>query len=244
VARTGEVPAASRGRFQLTKQWEEASMRLARWSGRAAIAAVVVAEACGGGGSSTAPPGPPSQLVKSAGDAQSWYYNNPLPTPLSVTAEDASGQPVSGVVVTWAVASGGGGVSPTQSTTNASGVASTVDSVGSSTLQMVNATFSGLPGPVSFTENGATAPTAIGVSVQDNHFSPQGAVVKIGGIVTWSWTGSNPHNVTFSSGPTPRPRNGANMTTGTLADTIPVVGTYGYACTNHAGMSGTVTVVH
>jgi plastocyanin len=218
-------------------------MRLACWNGRAAVAAVVVAGACGGG-SSTSPPGPPSQLVKNTGDAQTWYYNNPLPTPLSVTAEDASGTPVSGVVVTWAVGSGGGGVSPTQSTTNANGIATTIDSVGSSTLQMVNATFTGLSGPVSFIESATTPQTSTAVSVQDNHFSPQSTVIKTGGIVTWNWAGSNTHNVTFLSGPTPRPRDGANMSVGTLTDTITVVGTYGYSCTNHAGMSATVTVVH
>src|ERR1041385_8481637 len=86
--------------------------------------------ACSGDG--TSPPGPPSDLLVSGGDAQSWFFNNPLPAPLSVTVVDASGRAVRGVVVTWSVTSGmgAGAVSPLQSTTDVSGVASTTDSLG------------------------------------------------------------------------------------------------------------------
>src|SRR2546422_2583764 len=101
-------------------------MRFARLNRLAAFAAVLGAVECGGGGGGgTQPPGPPTDLVKSGGDAQSWYFNNPLPTFLSVTAKDAGGRAVPGVVVTWAVTSstGNGAVNPLQSTTNASGVA-------------------------------------------------------------------------------------------------------------------------
>ena len=73
-------------------------------------------------------PGVATQLVKS-GDGQTWYVNNPLPALLSVTARDANACPVPGVVVDWTIQTGGGGVSAAQSTTNSSGVASTVDSV-------------------------------------------------------------------------------------------------------------------
>src|SRR5437879_8932230 len=124
-------------------------MRLACVNRLAAFGAVVGALSCGGDGGGTTPPGPPVDLLK-AGDNQSWYFNNPLPTALSVTAVDVDGRAVPGVIITWAVASGGGVVAPTQSTTDANGVASTTDSVGGSS-QTIHATFSGLPGPVTFT---------------------------------------------------------------------------------------------
>src|SRR5438105_11086423 len=131
-------------------------MRLARLNRLAGSAAVFGALCCGGGGGGTTPPGPPVNLLKS-GD-QSWYFNNPLPTALSVTAVDVDGRAVPGVVVTWAVTtSNGGGVNPPQSTTNASGVATTADSIGAVTLQNVTATFTGLSGPVTFASH-ATRP--------------------------------------------------------------------------------------
>src|SRR5438552_14902434 len=140
-------------------------MRLACLNRLAALGVVSGALACGGNGGGTTPPGPPVDLLKTpAGDNQSWYFNNPLPTALSVTAVDVDGRAVPGVVITWAVASGGGTVTPTQSTTDANGVASTTDSVGGSTIQMVSATFTGLAGPVSFTEHATTPPTAAAVN--------------------------------------------------------------------------------
>src|SRR5881296_2202566 len=93
-----------------------------------------------GGGTEPCTPGPATQFVKTSGDPAPWYFNNPLPTPLRVTARDASNCPVPGVVVNWAIVTGGGGVNPAQSTTDASGVASTVDSVGSASPQIVTAT--------------------------------------------------------------------------------------------------------
>src|SRR3989449_7594755 len=124
-------------------------MAVVRWTRLYTLGVGLLTLACGGGGGgASAPPGPPADLVKSAGDAQNWYFNNPLPTGLSVTAVDVDGRAVPGVVITWAVASGGGTVTPTQSTTNANGVATTTDSIGGSTIQMVRATFTGPAGPV------------------------------------------------------------------------------------------------
>src|SRR5256885_13158567 len=207
------------------------------------LGAVLGVLSCGGDGGTT-PPGPPVDLLK-AGDNQSWYFNNPLPTALSVTAVDVDGRAVPGVVIAWAVTTGDGAVTPTQSTTKNTGVASTTDSVGSATLQTVSATFTGSSGPVSFTTHATTPPTAATVSVEDNHFTPQNSVVQTGGSVTWNWTGVAVHNLSFTFGPTPLPSNRTDGGNGTTAQrTITAVGTYNYTCTNHAGMNGTVTVVH
>jgi plastocyanin len=223
---------------------------MSRGAGRAALAIASLLAACGGGskGGGTGPctPGPATQLLKNGGDAQAWYFNNPLPVGMSVKALDASNCAVPGVVVNWTVASGGGGVSPVQSTTNASGVATTTDSVGSSTPQSVHATpaITSLP-TLTFSATAAAPPTSGAVSLQNLAFNPSGVVVQNGSSVTWTWN-DNPtsHNVTFTSGPTPRPADSGTMATGTYTATFTAVGSYGYHCTIHGGMSGTVTVVH
>ena len=221
-------------------------MAIARWDRALAWAAGLLLLACNGDG--TSPPGPPTDLEKSGGDAQNWYFNNPLPTPLSVTAIDLHGRPVPGVVITWSVVPGiGGAVSPLQSTTNASGVATTTDSVGSSTQQTVNATFTGLPAPVSFNEFATSPPTTVGVSVTNFAFTPRDTIVQAGGTVTWTWnSGTTQHNVTYTSGPAPLPASSPNQSgTQTFSTTFTTVGTYTYHCTFHpAQMMGSVTVVH
>src|SRR3989440_12525285 len=124
-------------------------VRLACLNRLAALGVVSGALACGGNGGGTTPPGPPVDLLKTpAGDNQSWYFNNPLPTALSVTAVDVDGRAVPGVVVTWAVTtSNGGGGNPPQGTPNAKGGAATAASIGAGTLQNVTATTMGLSGP-------------------------------------------------------------------------------------------------
>ena len=157
----------------------------------AGLGVLLVAAACGGssgGGTGPCTPGAATQLAKSGGDGQAWYFNNPLPAALSVKALDANNCAVPGVVVNWTVASGGGGVSPAQSTTNASGVASTTDSIGGSTPQSVSATpaITTLP-TLTFSATAAAPPTSAAVDVKDNFFSPQNAAIKTGGTVTWTW---------------------------------------------------------
>jgi len=222
-------------------------MTFLRWGGLPALGAGLLVLACGGdGGGGTGPctPGAATQLVKTGGDAQSWYFNNPLPAALSVTARDANNCAVPGVVVNWAVASGGGAVNPTQSTTGTTGVAATADSIGSTSPQTVTATFTGLAAPVTFTATASAPPTSAAVSVNDNVFSPGSAVIQSGGTVTWTWAGQNIHNLTFGGGPTPQPANQGNQVTGTAQRTLTTVGSYSYTCTNHFNMNGTVRVVH
>jgi len=213
------------------------------------LLAGVAAWACSG--DTTQPAGPPLDLLKSGGDAQSWYFNNRLPTPLSVTAVDVSGQPVPGVVVTWAVTSsaGSGAVSPQQSTTDAGGVATTTDSLGSSTIQTVSASFPGIQSAATFTEIASAPPTSGAVDVRDNNFNLPDIVVQTGSAVTWTRTGMNHHNVTFVSGPSILNKIfEADLETGTAGSrtrTFAVLGTYRYSCTNHPpNMNGSVTVVH
>ena len=225
-------------------------MILWRWHRLPALGVGLLALACGGGGGGgggmgPCMPGAATQLVKTGGDAQSWYFNNPLPASLSVTARDANNCPVPGVAVNWTVASGGGGVSPAQSTTSASGIATTTDSIGSSSTQTVTATFTGLATPATFSVTASAPPASAAVTVSNNNFAPDNSVIQSGSTVTWTWAaGADFHNVTFTSGPTPLPPSSATQNTGSHAATITTVGTYGYHCTIHAGMDGTVRVVH
>ena len=82
------------------------------------------------------------------------------------------------------------------------------------------------------------------ISVRDNLFSPSALTVAAGTTVTWKWTGSGPHNVTWS-GPG-APAASTTQTTGIYERIFDAAGTYGYYCTLHgtatSGMRGTVTV--
>src|SRR6266511_1901835 len=214
-------------------------MTLLRWHRLGPLGVGLLTLACGG--DSTQPPGPPAEVVKSGGDGQMWYLNNPLPLPYSVTVRDANGRAVRGVLVTWAFTTGDGSLSPNPSTTNSSGVATTIHTLGAATTYVVTATVAGLPS-VTFSPTASAPPTSADVSINDNSFSPANAAIQTGGTVGWTWAGANMHNLTFTSGPMPRPADQGNRVTGTVSRTITTVGTYGYTCTNHAGMNGTVTV--
>ncbi len=222
-------------------------MTLLRWHRLGALGVGLVALACGG--DSTEPPGPPAEVVKSGGDGQMWYFNNPLPLPYRVTVRDANGRAVRGVLVTWAFTTGDGSLSPNPSTTNSSGVATTIHTLGAATTYVVTATVAGLPS-VPFSPTASAPPTSAAVDVRDNTFYPPNVVVQTGGTVTWTQTGSAAHNVTFGSGPTtPATISETNLATGTVDSrtrTLTAVGTYNYSCTHHAGagMTGTVTVVN
>jgi len=106
--------------------------------------------ACGGGDGSG--PGPtPSQITKSAGDPQIGAAGQALSAPLEVTVLDASGAPLANIPVTWAAATGGGSVAPTNAMTGSDGKATATRTLGPSAgTQTTTATVSKLS-PVTFT---------------------------------------------------------------------------------------------
>lgn len=85
-------------------------------------------------------------------------------------------------------------------------------------------------------------PTTATVTTPGTTFNPASVTIAAGGSVTWQFTGSTRHNVTF---------NGTAPAGGNIPDTDPggsatrqfaTAGTYAYTCTRHAGMNGTVVV--
>ncbi len=86
--------------------------------------------------------------------------------------------------------------------------------------------------------NNGGGSTSNAISVIDNSFSPSATTVTVGTTVTWTWNGSNQHNVTFDDG-----TKSATQSSGTFDRTFDAAGTYKYHCTIHgAAMSGSVTV--
>lgn len=120
-------------------------------------------------------PGPAAQLALAGGDNQSAPAGTTLPVAHSVRASDAFGNTVSGVAVDWAVTSGGGSISPPQSATDTSGVATATRTLGPTAgTQTTTATSNGLTGsPVGFTATGSPNGTISGtITVASGFLSP------------------------------------------------------------------------
>ena len=110
-----------------------------------------------GGGEDQSGPAAPTAVVLVSGGSQTGPVGVGLPLPVVVRV-NAGSQPVSGVRVTFAAATGNGAISPTSATTDASGTATTSWILGG-TLgeQTVIATVAGLP-PLSIVATATTGP--------------------------------------------------------------------------------------
>jgi len=110
-----------------------------------------------------------------AGDSQSAIVGTVLAA-YSVVVRNALGQPVAGVPVSWAVASGGGVITPALDTTDASGTAIAVRKLGTATgTQTATASVGGLAGsPVTFT---ATALAGVATRLVKQSIDPQTGTV-------------------------------------------------------------------
>ncbi|HEX7546391.1 MAG TPA: hypothetical protein VF368_06670, partial [Gemmatimonadaceae bacterium] len=96
--------------------------------------------------------GPAASIAINGGNSQTARVNTTLATPLSVIVRDAGGNAVAGVTVQFAILTGGGHVSVASAVSNATGVASTSWTLGSTVgKQTVSATATGLTGsPLTF----------------------------------------------------------------------------------------------
>jgi plastocyanin len=80
------------------------------------------------------------------------------------------------------------------------------------------------------------------VTVGDDFFSPAQLDIAENDTVSWEWTGTVFHNLTFRSGPTEM-RRVSDRVAGIAAKTFNEPGTYRYLCTNHPDtMRGTIRV--
>lgn len=85
---------------------------------------------------------------------------------------------------------------------------------------------------------GAASPPK--VKLGDNFFKPTKLTVTAGTTVTWTWAGSNTHNVTVTSGP--QKFRSPDQDSGTYTRTLTKTGTYKIVCTFHPGMTMTLKV--
>jgi plastocyanin len=86
---------------------------------------------------------------------------------------------------------------------------------------------------------GGGGSTSTSITVGDNFFDPASTTVGIDKTVTWTWSTGTRHNVTFSNTTI---SGSGDQTSGTFQKAFAAAGTYGYRCTLHAGMDGTIVV--
>ena len=101
-------------------------------------------------------------MTVNAGNNQTGTVHTLLGTAPSVIIKDASNNPVSGVTVSFAVATGGGSVSAATATTNASGIASinwTLGNTAGTNNNTLTATASATGSPLTFTASGTAGTT-------------------------------------------------------------------------------------
>jgi plastocyanin len=88
---------------------------------------------------------------------------------------------------------------------------------------------------------GATGATTDKVEVKDFSYKPETTTVKVGTTVTWTFGDDVEHNVTPVGGS--EPKKSPDHTSGeTFTHTFATAGTFGYRCSIHNSMTGSVVV--
>jgi hypothetical protein len=124
--------------------------------------------ACSSSSKDATGPGPAAVITANSATAQTGLTGQAVSTKPSVKVTDATGDPVSGVSVTFTVTGGGGSLTGATQTTNLSGVAT----VGSWTLgstpgaNTVTATAAGVPGNVVFSAAGGSVASNFTIQLQ------------------------------------------------------------------------------
>ncbi|HUQ48057.1 MAG TPA: invasin domain 3-containing protein [Gemmatimonadaceae bacterium] len=125
--------------------------------------------------------GPPASIVKIDGDAQTANAGSNVPVAPSVKVTASNGDPLSGIAVVFAVATGGGSVTGGTATTNASGIA-TVGSwklgnvAGGNTMTAT----AGSLAPVTFSAAGTVGAAAlIAINAGNNQTATTGTAVGV-----------------------------------------------------------------
>jgi plastocyanin len=216
---------------------EEHEMRVLRFAG----VAVVVA-GCGGGGdggNGTQPPVPVASVTITPSTNQSMVVGGAVS--FSAQPKDAQSNDLSRTV-TWTTsdqakvslsASSGSPITATGVAAGFSDIRATSEGMSSSFIRVT----------VAAACSAGAFPCAAGVEAGANSdtFTPGTVNIAVGGTVTWTF-GARAHNVIFSgTKPSGGDINPAVSNT-TASRTFRVAGSFGYACTVHPGMNGTVVV--
>lgn len=215
------------------------------------VAMSVGLTACGGGSGSAGTSGGSSSTNSSSssaavaskvmitgGNQQIGEVATTLPTALSVQVTTSSGQALSGVSVTWAVTAGGGSLTPSSSTTDSNGTATTQWKLGTTSgTNTATATVASLA-PATFSATGTPGPLASMILTNPTNPLTIGAVVTIGvtasdqygnviANVSPSWSATPSSVVTVASnGSVTAVDGGAGFvtaTSGAITTTLPVV---------------------
>jgi hypothetical protein len=143
----------------------------------------------------TGTPGPATQIAVYSGNGQSAPVGTAVVAPPTVIVKDALNNPVFGVSVTFAVATGGGSATGLAATTNASGLAAVGSwtlgpAVGANTLTATSGILAG--SPVTFTATGTAGATQIAVNAGNGQSATVGTAVAIPPSVIVRDGSSNP----------------------------------------------------
>lgn len=145
--------------------------------------------------------------------------------------------PMFGLVIALAIAACGGSASPTPGVTFH---APTTEPTAAPTVApTVAPTTAPTDAPTAAPTAKPGGPTAA-VTIFDNGFTQANITIAVGTTVTWTNTGGRAHTVTSGDGSFGS--DGVLASGATYAHTFDAAGSFGYICTIHNDMSGTVTV--
>jgi adhesin/invasin len=127
--------------------------------------------------------GAASQIAIDGGNGQTVVAGQPVPVAPSAIVRDAFNNPVSGVSVTFAVATGGGQITGGAQTTNASGIATigswtTGTTAGANSLSITSTGLTGSPLTVTATGTPGTA-SAVAINAGNSQSAPAGTNVAV-----------------------------------------------------------------
>jgi len=217
--------------------------------------AIVVAFGCGGesaAGDTGGGGNPPTDAIAAAapsGDLQGAQPGQPLADPLRVVVTNGS-TPISGKAVSWEITSGGGQVSPSSTTTDANGVASTTVTLPQTgALITITASASATSSPIAFTALVAQDNATVSIEgPPSNRFTPQAVGLKAGGTVTFEYPNdAQEHNVIPDDGRTIPEQAVVRNGPFSFEVQFTTPGQYFYHCSVHgsarSGMYGVIVVV-
>ncbi len=156
--------------------------------------------ACRSGDGEVGPGPTPTAIRAEAGNQQTGIVGAALATALSVVVTDKDNKPIAGRRVDWNVASGSGSVSPTSSTTNSSGVATSLWTLGTTAgTARLTAQVTGV-NPVTFTATVLPGAATMIVAMPDAAFLEVGDTLRVRGSVRDQHGNQLPNQtITFAS---------------------------------------------